>query len=234
VSVPAAVLRAALAAATTLLVALPAAAGAQEPAPAPPPSVALTGPTPGATIGAGVATPLTATESGAFKVISFHLDGGAPICIFTRAHDTYVCPWTPDAAAIGPHTITARVEAPDGQVATASLPLTVGRLLPQAVGARTTRRHVHGGGWRLTTTGRVTVPAGMPATACGGSATVTVVSHGRTVVDRTVAVEPDCRFSSRVTFAAPRSARKLQVRVAFGGARLLAPRSAPVQTLRLR
>jgi hypothetical protein len=47
-------------------------------------------------------------------------------------------------------------------------------------------------------------------------------------------VAADCRFASAVTFSAPRGARALQVKVAFGGAQLLAPRSAPVQTLALR
>lgn len=200
----------------------------------PPPTIAITAPAPGATIGAGVATELTAMVPGDFKVISVHLDGGPPLCVFTRPHDAYACPWTPQAADVGPHTVAARVETPDGRVATATSPLVVGRLLPAAVGAHTSRRRVPSGGWRLTTTGAITVPTGLTAAACSGSATVTVVARGRTVIDRSVPVAADCRFASAVTFSAPRAARALQVKVAFGGAQLLAPRSAPVQTLALR
>jgi hypothetical protein len=198
-----------------------------------PPTIALTAPAPGATIGAGVMSELTAVVPGDFKVISVHLDGGPPLCVFTRPHESYACPWTPQAADVGPHTVAARVETADGQVATAGAPLVVGRLLPAAIGAHTSRRRVRSGGWRLTTTGAVSVPAGLTPAACAGTATVTVLSRGRTVIDRSVPVAADCRFASAVTFSAPRGAHALQVKVAFGGAQLLAPRSAPVQTLRL-
>jgi alpha-beta hydrolase superfamily lysophospholipase len=217
---------------TPVAAVLAAPAAAQDPAP--PASVALTAPAAGATIGAGVATALTAAASGDVKVVSVHLDGGAPVCVFLRPRDTYPCPWTPQASDIGPHTVDVRVETTDGQVAMASTPLTVGRSMPAAIAARTERRHLKGRGWRLRTSGNVAVPAGLTPAACSGVATVTVLARGRTVVDRSVAVAADCRFSSAVSFSAPRGARSLRVKVAFGGDPLLAPRSAPVQTIRLR
>jgi hypothetical protein len=209
---------------------------AEEPVPAPAPSIALTTPRAGGQLGAGVATTLNAVVPAdvPIKAVSFHIDNGPPLCVFTRVHDSYACPWTPSATATGPHTVLARVESADGRLATATAPITIGRLLPMRVGARTLRRHLHSGGWRLTTTGTVAVPAGLTADACQGVATITVLAGVRTIVDRSAKLRPDCTFSSRVAFAAPRKARKVRVKVSFGGAPLLAPRSAPVQTITLR
>jgi hypothetical protein len=233
----AAALRTAFVATAALALSAPTAL-AQDPAstttPAAAPTIALVAPVAGGTLGAGVVTQLTATETGDFKVLSIHVDG-TPICIFTHVHDSYACPWTPQAADIGGHKITAHVETADGQVAEASAPVTVGRLLPTAVGARVSRHRLHGGAWRLKTTGTIALPAGLTTDACTeGSAVVRVLAHGRVVVDRSVAVDKDCRFSSSVSFDAPHGARRLQVRVAFAGAQLLAPRAAPVQTVRLK
>jgi hypothetical protein len=230
--------RAALLVPAVLLVgAAPAQADAQDaPPPAAAPSIALSAPAPNATLGAGVATTLTAVVPAgvAVKAVSLHLDQGPPLCVFTRVHDVYACPWTPPVTGIGPHTVLARVETTDGQLAMATAPIAIGRLLPASVGARTSRRHLRSGGWRLTTTGTVAVPPGMPPAACQGSATITIVARSRTVVDRSVSVGADCTFSSRVAFAAPRKARAVLVKVSFTGAPLLAPRSAPVQSVALR
>jgi hypothetical protein len=233
VSVPAVLRR--LATLAALLAAAPASALADdEPAPAPAPEIALSAPVPHTTLGAGAPATLTAYASGDIRTVSFHLDGGPPLCVFTRVHDSYSCPFTPPPSAIGAHVLQARVQAPDGQVALVQAPIQIGRLLPSAVGARTTRRHVRGGGWRLTTTGTIAVPQGLTAAACGGRATVTVLAGARTVVDRSVPVAADCSYLSRVTVAAPRRARSLRIKVAYDGASLLAPRSAPAQTLKLR
>jgi hypothetical protein len=231
-------LRAALLVPVALLpAAAPALADDPEP-PAPPaaPAIALSAPVPNATLGAGVPTTLTAVVPAdvAVKAVSLHLDEGPPLCVFTRAHDVYACPWTPPVSGMGHHTVLARVETTDGRLAMATVPIVIGRLLPASVGARTTRRHLRGGGWRLTTTGTVAVPPGLTAAACQGTATITVVARSRTVVDRSVRVGEDCRFSSRVAFAAPRKARSVLVKVAFTGAPLLAPRSAPAQFVALR
>jgi hypothetical protein len=241
VSFPAALRRLRRAAPLVPLVLLAAAgpAAADDPEPPPPPaapSIALTAPAPNATLGAGAATTLTAVVPAdvPVKAVSLHLDQGPPLCVFTRVHEVYACPWTPPATGMGPHTVLARVETTDGQLAMATVPVVIGRLLPAAVGARTSRRHLRSGGWRLTTTGTVAVPPGLPAEACQGHATITIVARSRTVVDRSVPVGADCTFASRVAFAAPRKARAVLVKVSFTGAPLLAPRSAPVQSVALR
>jgi hypothetical protein len=223
------------------LLLLPATAPALADDPEPPataaaPSIALTAPAANATLGAGVATTLTAVVPAdmAVKAVSLHLDEGPPLCVFTRVHDVYACPWTPPATGMGPHTVLARVETTDGRLAMATAPIVIGRLLPASVGARTSRRHLRSGGWRLMTTGTVAVPPGLTPAACQGRATITVVARSRTVVDRSVPVGADCTFSSRVAFAAPRKARAVLVKVSFTGAPLLAPRSAPVQSVTLR
>ena len=194
------------------------------------PTVLLTAPTADAALSAGVATTLNAVVPAdvPVRVVSLHLDNGPPICVFIQVHDNYACPWTPPATLVGPHTVLARVETTDGRLALASAPVLVGRALPTAVGSRTLRRHLRGGGWRLSTTGTVAVPAGLTAAACQGRATITVLAGRRTLVDRTVDVRPDC------TFAAPRRTRAVRVRVEYSGAPLLAPRAARSQTVRLR
>jgi hypothetical protein len=206
---------------------------APAPVSAPPPTVVLSRPTAGANLGVGVATTLLAYAAGDVNLLSLHVDG-VPVCVFTRVHDGYACPWTPLVKDLGAHTVEARAQGADGQIAAASAPVVVTRLLPAAIGARTQRKRLRSGGWRLTTTGTVAVPAGLTAAACGGIATVTVLSGRHTLVDRSVPVATDCRFSSLVSLAAPRGAKALKVKVAYGGARMLAPRSAPVQTLSLR
>jgi len=206
-----------------------------DPAPAPaPPAVTLLAPVARAVLGAGAPATLTAVASGDVRMVSFHLDGGPPICVFTHVHDSYECPFTPPVSLIGVHTLQARVQSSDGQVALAEQPVTVGRLLPDAVGARTIRRKLQGGAWRLTTTGSIRVPQGLTIAACSGRATVTVLSGSRTMVDRSVPIDGRCGFSSHVTLAVPRSARNLRIKVSYDGAQLLAPRSAPAQTLHLR
>jgi hypothetical protein len=240
VSVSALLRRAALLSTAALALTAPAQAQdpAPEPAPAPPaaPSVQLVAPAPGAQLGAGVTADLAATVPAdvPVKVVSLHIDNGPPLCVFTRVHDVYACPWTPPATGTGDHTILARIETTDGRLALATAPVQIVRLLPTAVGARTARRHLRGGGWRLTTRGTVAVPRGLTAAACQGTATITILAGTRTVVDRSARIAADCTFASHVSFAVPPKTRAVRVKVAYGGAPLLAPRSASVQTVRLR
>lgn len=226
---------------STAALALTAPAQAQDPAseaePTPAaPSIQLVAPAPNAQLGAGVIADLAATVPAdvPVKVVSLHIDNGPPLCVFTRVHDVYSCPWIPPATGTGAHTVLARVETTDGRLALATAPLQIVRLLPAAVGARTARRHLRGGAWRLTTRGTVAVPPGLTAAACQGSATITVLAGTRTVVDRSARIGADCTFTSHVSFALPGKGRTVRVKVAFGGAPLLAPRSAPAQTIRLR
>jgi hypothetical protein len=227
-------LRAALpaAAALLLLCAAPAAADL-EPLPdaPPPPVITLTSPAPGAAFGAGAPVPLAADAAGAIKVVSFHVDGVLK-CVDLRA--PYGCPWTPAVTELGKHVVEARVTDVTGQTASATAEVTVGRLIPPSVGATTVRKKLGARSWRLTTTGSVAVPAGLTAAACAGTASVTVLAGARTLVDRSVAVGSDCRFAAQVRFRASKATRSLRVKVSYGGAQLLAPRSAPTQTLRLR
>jgi hypothetical protein len=202
----------------------------EAPPPPPAPVITLTSPYDGAAFGAGGSVPLAADAAGAISVVSFHVDGRLK-CVDARA--PYGCGWSPTAADLGPHVIEARVTDVTGQTASDTARITVGRLIPPSVGATTVRKKL-GGGWRLTTTGSVAVPAGLSAAACAGTATVTVLQGSHTIVDRSVPVGSDCRFSSQVRFSARRATSALRVKVAYEGAQLLAPRSAPTQTLRLR
>ena len=222
--------RAVLLAGAALL--LPAAPAVADDVPVDPaPSIALSSPVAGGQYGAGAGVPLTADAAGAISVVSFHIDGVLR-CVDLRA--PYGCTWSPTAADIGRHVVEARVTDVTGQTASSSAEVTVGRLIPPAVRAATARKRVGKRGWRLTTTGSVAVPAGLSASACSGVANVTIIDGRHTVVDRSVGVTPRCTFASKVSFRAPKGARSVRVKVAYAGAQLLAPRSAPTQTVSLR
>ncbi|MBI5104962.1 MAG: Ig-like domain-containing protein [Solirubrobacterales bacterium] len=207
------------------LLAVPATASAQE-------AVTLSAPVDGADLGAGVPTTIEADSGGLLDFIAIQVDG-APKCVLTLRPAR--CAWTPTQADIGDHTITALSLLRDGAVlSTATARVTVGRLIPPAVSAATVRKRYGRTGRRLTTTGRVELPAGLTASACGGRVTVTVRHGRRTIVDRSVPVGADCAFSSVATFRPPKRASSVRVAVAFAGAPLLAPRAATTQTVRLR
>ena len=155
---------------------------------------------------------------------------GVPVC-YLVAH--LQCSWTPAIADIGEHVVAAGVTDTAGRTAVATATIRVARLAPAQVRARVIRKRLGRGGWRLRTRGAIAVPAGLTAAACGGTATVTVLRGSRTLVDRSVRVGKGCGFSSKVSLRAPKGVQA-GVKVVFEGAALLAPRSAPVQTVRLR
>jgi hypothetical protein len=212
-----------------VLLLAPAAARAQDPVP-PEPTVAVTAPASGAALGAGVPATLAANVSDGTKVLTFQVDG-IPVCVLTLVH---YCTWTPGAADVGDRVIEARVTDAQNRAAAATTPVRVDRLAPK-VTARVKRRSIGRRSWRLTTKGSVRPPTGLgPAACAGGRTKVTVRAGKRTLVDRTVRASADCRFVSRISLLVPRAARKLRVTAAFEGTALVARRSAPARTVRLR
>jgi hypothetical protein len=92
-------------------------------------------------------------------------------------------------------------------------------------------------GHRFTTTGRLTLPAGVaPAQGCRGTVTVQIKAGRKTVSTRRVRLRSNCNYRSRVTFRIRQRLRPRTLRrtVRFGGNAVMAPRSAPRQTLRIR
>jgi hypothetical protein len=204
-------------------------ARADDVAPPPDPVVTITAPAPGAVLGAGVPATLAAEESDGISVLAFQV-GDIPVCALQ--HLRY-CTWTPEAKDIGDHMLLAGVTDAFGRTASAAVPVRVERLAPPNVGTKVKRKRLGRHSWRLRTKGTVALPAGLTAAACGGRATVTVLSGKQTLVDRTVPVSKACGFASDISLRAPNRVHRLTLRVAFEGAPLLAPRGAGDQTVRL-
>jgi len=107
--------------------------------------------------------------------------------------------------------------------------------------ARTTPRHARHRPFVLTTSGRITPPATIPALyACsGGQATVRFVYRRNDIASRLVPVHPDCTFSTRVTLAVRRGHRHhrasplVRVNVHFFGNGYLAPANGHPEDVRL-
>ena len=91
----------------------------------------------------------------------------------------------------------------------------------------------------LRTRGRLILPRGVRRSAgCRGRVSVQVKARKRTISTRRARVRrKTCRFSSKVRFRHPRrfgKAKRLTVRVRYGGSAVLAPAKARVRRVRIR
>ena len=135
-------------------------------------------------------------------------------------------------------------------VAGAQQPIYPTRVAPASFTAKTTPSRDRTRPYKFKTTGAVGIPAVLPlicppgattlaycvkppvAFVCSGSVTVTFKKGFITVSSKTVALAPNCTYSSSATFKAKKKPGKLSVRVAFSGNLLLNGASAPNQTVR--
>jgi phosphodiesterase/alkaline phosphatase D-like protein len=88
----------------------------------------------------------------------------------------------------------------------------------------------------FTTRGSIVSPSALPPRiACNGRVTVRFLLAGRSVAARSAAVQPDCRFSSSITFhkLIHGVAQNLRVTVRFRGNNYLLPQLARAQGVRL-
>lgn len=205
------------------------AARAQDPVPADP-AITIVAPAAGTVVGVGVPLTMTAQPTGDVASVYVAVDG-IPTCLLSWY---FSCFWKPGPADVGEHVIAAQVTDKSGRTADATTTFRVERLAPAKVRAKVQRKRRGKRAWRLTTKGALALPAGLTREACGGRATVTVLRGARTLVDRTTAVGRTCTFRSRVSLLVPRRTKRVRVKVVYEGGSLLAPRAAPVQTIRLK
>jgi hypothetical protein len=108
-------------------------------------------------------------------------------------------PYTCDVEAgvddVGRQTLTAIVTDSAGQTASSLRTVTVAKFRANALSQRTSSSR-----GRLTTTGRLTLPAAA-ANACGGEVTVTYRRGSRTVASKRVKVSSKCSYTARVRLA---------------------------------
>ena len=175
----------------------------------------------------------TATDDKAIAEVRF-LDDERTVCSDTVA--PYTCDYTPQGDDVGRNTLVVIAVDSAGQTASAVRAVRVPRFTA-ALSARTTPGRDRRAPYRFTTTGRLTLPAGVTAAqACRGTVTVQIKAGRKTVSTRRVKLRPNCTYRSRVTFRIPQRLRPRTLRrtVRFGGNSVVSAASATRQTLRVR
>ena len=200
-----------------------------------PPTVSITAPGDGAALTTTAPTTITAeaTDDRGVAQVVFAV-GERTLC--TDATAPYRCDFRPGAADVGRATIV--VTAVDGaqQTASAVREVTVPRF-GASLTAITTPVRDRRAPYRFTTRGRLQLPPGiLPGPGCTGPVAVSLKAGTKTVSTRRVAVDRDCRFTSRVTFRLPRRLRprSLAVVAVFAGNEVVGAATAPRQTVRTR
>ena len=148
----------------------------------------------------------------------------------------YTCDSRPQGDDVGRNTLVAIAVDTSGQTASAVRAVVVPRFVGR-LSARTTPRRDTTAPYRFTTTGRLRLPAGVtPGQGCRGTVTVQIKAGRKTVSTRRVRLRSNCTYRSRVTFRIRQRLRPRTLRrtVRFGGNAVMAARSAPRQTLRIR
>jgi Ca2+-binding RTX toxin-like protein len=162
------------------------------------------------------------------------LDDERTVCSDTTA--PYTCDYQPQGDDVGRNTLVAIAVDTAGQTASAIRAVSVGRFAG-ALSGRTSPGRDRTAPYRFTTTGRLTLPAGVtPAQGCRGTVTVQFKAGRKTVSTRRVRLRSNCTYRSRVTFRIPQRLRPRTLRrsVRFGGNAVLGADSARRQTLRVR
>ena len=181
-----------------------------------PPTVAFTGPAQGATVPGRTTLTADATDDRGVARVLF-LDEERIVCTDDTA--PYTCDYQPRGEDVGRNTLAAVAVDTSDQTATSTRTVRVPRFQPTlsiGVTPRSDRRVP----FRFTTSGRLTLPAGVtPALGCVGTVTVQIKSRGNTISTRRARVGSDCRYSSRVSFRVTRRlvTNRLTISATFGG-----------------
>ena len=150
--------------------------------------------------------------------------GTRQVCLATAA--PYTCEVNAGADDVGRQTLTAIVTDSAGQTATSMRTVTISKFKASALSHKT----VASGGW-LSTSGKLTLPAGLRTSdACGGELTVTYKRGARTVASKRVRLNSKCGFSSRQRLA--KGAYKVSVQ--FHGSSALAAIKASTRKAAVR
>ena len=199
-----------------------------------PPSVAITGPAPGAQIDPVAAPRLTADagdDRGVARVV--FLDDGQQVCSDDTA--PYDCAYAPNGGDVGRNTLIAIAVDGAGQSAVDFRGVEVRRFNPKLT-ARTTPKRDRRRPYRYTTTGSVLLPAGVtPAQACSGGGSVAIEFRvGKLRLPQTATLRPDCSFRTSIAFPSRRSLGngRIAISAKFGGNTVLGTAKAPSQKVR--
>ena len=199
-----------------------------------PPTVAITGPAPGAQIDPAVAPRLTADagdDRGVARVV--FLDDGQQVCSDDTA--PYDCAYAPTGGDVGRNTLIAIAVDGAGQGAVDFRGVEVRRFNPKLT-ARTTPKRDRRRPYRYTTTGSVLLPTGVtPAQACSGGGSVAIEFRvGKLRLPQTATLRPDCSFRTSIAFPSRRSLGngRIAISAKFGGNTVLGTAKAPSQKVR--
>ena len=199
-----------------------------------PPTVAITGPAPGAQVDPSAAPRITADaadDRGVARVVFF--DDGQQVCSDDTA--PYDCAYAPTGGDVGRNTLIAIAVDGAGQGAVDFRAVEVRRFNPKLT-ARTTPKRDRRRPYRYTTSGSVLLPAGVtPEQACSGGGSVAIeLRAGKLRLPMTATLRSDCSFRMSIAFPSRRSlgSGRIGVTAKFGGNTVLGTAKAPSQKVR--
>ncbi len=198
-----------------------------------PPTVTFTAPTPGASLTAPTTLTADATDDRGVARVLF-VDEDRPVCVDDTA--PYTCAYQPRGEDVGRNTLSVVAVDTADQTAFATRTVLVPRF-SAALSVGVTPRRDRRVPFRFTTSGRLTLPAGVtPALGCKGAVTVQIKSRANTISTRRARVGADCRYRSHVTFRATRRlvTNRLAVTATFGGNDVLVRRVSRRATVTVR
>lgn len=202
-----------------------------------PPAVALDQPAAGALLPTTRATTMTATatdDRGVAQVL--FVDDDRIVCADAIA--PYTCDYSPRGEDVGRNTLFVTAIDTAQQTASASRAFRVDRFHPTLTATVTPRRDTRAP-FRFRTTGRLRLPAAVPASiGCSeGVVSVQVKSVGKTISTRRAELRRDCSFSSAVRFATRRRFSRngrLRFELRFAGNELLTRTAALRRSVQTR
>jgi len=164
-----------------------------------------------------------ATDDRGIASVAFFL-GTRQVCLATAA--PFACDVVAGADDVGRQTLTAIVTDSAGQTATSMRAVTISKFKASALSQRTVASR-----GRVTTSGRLTLPAGLRSSdACGGELTVNYKRGSRTVASKRVKVSSSCSYSARVRL----KKGKYHVSVTYHGSSALAAIKASTRKAAVR
>jgi Ca2+-binding RTX toxin-like protein len=177
------------------------------------------------------------------------VDDERVVCVDFTA--PYTCNYRPQGDDVGRNTLAAIIIDTGNQTATLLRSVRVPLFVSPRLTARTTPKRDKRSPYRFTTSGRLSLPAGVAgsvpyeipggggvtsALGCKGTVAVQFKAGKKTVSNRRVKLSRSCTYRSRVTFTIPSRIRPktLRVFVKFNGNDVIAARRAALHTVRTR
>ncbi len=166
------------------------------PDPPDPPTISFDLPAPSSIPGTGATYSVTASSESGVDEVEFFL-GTRSVCVDNTP--PYVCEVLPTGDEVGDQILSAVVTSDDDQTATAAMPVTVQKFVPDLTVEmskdRLTKKKV-----RREISGEVVLPDRVDNDACTGTVTLNIQRDGITLFPSTqVNVQPDCTYSLTFT-----------------------------------